>query len=194
LALDVADHLEHHADVIDGVPRELTAAYRAFRRAPRPDDGLDPGLLRAFPSFDDPRMGFNPAMSRRVLATDGAAAYLVPGDGVLALIDDWGGSVLGIDQALDGTGIGTSFLGTGRVRVQGLLPDGIDAVRIVRRNGDEIHVPVSEHLYAADVHAATSEELPAEVLFSDRGRERRLRVPGADDEILRLRSPSPPAH
>ena len=177
--------------MIDGVPPELMAAYRAFRRERRPDDGLDPGMLRAFPSFGDPRMGLNPAMSRRVLAADGTAAYLVPGDGVVALIDDWGGSVLGIDQALDGTGIGTSFRGTGRLRVQGLLPDGVDAVRIVRRNGDEIRVTVSEHLYAADVHAATSKELPAEVLFSNRGRERRLRVPGADDEILRLRSPSP---
>jgi hypothetical protein len=175
--------------VINQIPADLRAAYRAFRRERRPDDALTP-QTRAFRALRDTQMGLNAELSRHVCAADGTTAHLVPGDGVLAMIERGGsGSVLGLFQALDGTGIGTRFRGTGRLQIVGLLPDGVQTVTVVRRNGDEIDVKVPEHLYAADVHATSPQELPAVVRFDLGGQERELRVPGADDEILSLRSP-----
>jgi hypothetical protein len=193
LTLTRRDRLDHHVEVITQIPVELTALYGAFRRERHVDDALTPGHLGAFPAFDDRPMGLNPDLSRRVRAADGTAAYLVPGDGVVAIIDErtGGGSVIGIQQALDGTGISTSFRGTGRLQIDGLLPDGVDAITIVRRNSDEIGLQVPDHLYAAEVYAEAPEELPDVVRFNLDGREQRLRVPGADDEILSLRPPSP---
>lgn len=174
--------------MINEIPAELRAAYGAFRRERRPDDALTPHT-RGFLALRDSQMGLNAELSRHVCAADGTTAHLVPGDGVLAIIERGGGSVLGLFQALDGTGIGTSFRGTGRLQIVGLLPDGVHTVTVVRRNGDEMDVKVPEHLYAADVHATNPEALPAVVRFDLGGQERELRVPGADDEILSLRSP-----
>jgi hypothetical protein len=167
--------------VINQIPADLRAAYLAFRRERRPDDALTPHT-RAFPALRDTQMGLNAELSRHVRAADGTTAHLVPGEGVLAII-------LGLFQALDGTGIGTRFRGTGRLQIVGLLPDGVHTVTVVRRNGDEIDVKVPDHLYAADVQATSPEELPAVVRFDLGGQERELRVPGADDEIISLRSP-----
>jgi hypothetical protein len=174
--------------VINQIPADLMAAYGAFRRERRPDDALTPHT-RAFPALRDTQMGLNAELSRHVRAADGTTAHLVPGEGVLAIIERGGGSVLGLFQALEGTGIGTRFRGTGRLQIVGLLPDGVHTVTVVRRNGDEIDVKVPEHLYAADVHATSPEELLAVVRFDLGGQERELRVPGADDDILSLRSP-----
>jgi hypothetical protein len=184
-------HLEHHADVINQTPPELTAAYAAFRRERRAADVLNPGYVLAFAAFRDPEMGLNAELSRLVrAAADGTAVYLVPGGDVVAIIERGGsGSVLGLSQALDGTGISTSFRGTGRLQILGLLPDDVHMVTVARRNGDEIDVRVPDHLYSADIHASAPEELPAVVRFDLDGREQRLRVPGADDEILSLRAP-----
>jgi hypothetical protein len=175
--------------VLADIPLELRDAYSAFRRDRSHDDVLPAGTTDAFPAFGEPRFGLNADLSRLVRAADGTTAYLVPGDGVLAVIDRGGGGVAGLHQALDGTSVGTSFRGTGRLQVLGLLPDGVDQVAVVRRNGDAIIVLVPDHLYAVDVHATVSGELPAEVRFVLGGRERRLRVPGADDEVLSMRSP-----
>lgn len=139
-------------------------------------------------------MGLNAELSRLVRAADGTAVYLVPGHHVVATIERGGsGSVLGLSQALDGTGISTSFRGTGRLQILGLLPDDVHVVTVARRNGDEIDGPVPDHLYSADVHASAPEELPAVVRFDLDGREQRLRVPGAD-EILSLRAPLQQGH
>jgi hypothetical protein len=175
--------------VLADIPLELREAYSAFRRDRSHDDVLPAGTTDAFPAFGEPRFGLNADLSRLVRAADGTTAHLVPGDGVLAVIDRGGGGVAGLHQALDGTSVGTSFRRTGRLQVLGLLPDGVDQVAVVRRNGDAITVLVPDHLYAVDVHATVSGELPAEVRFVLGGRERRLRVPGADDEVLSMRSP-----
>jgi hypothetical protein len=175
--------------VLADIPLELRGAYSAFRRDRSRDDVLPAGTTDAFPAFGEPRFGLNADLSRLVRAADGTTAHLVPGDGVLAVIDRGGGAVAGLRQALDGTSVGTSFRGTGRLQVLGLLPDGVDQVAVVRRNGEAITALVPDHLYAVDVHATVSDELPAEVRFVLGGRERRLHVPGADDEVLSMRSP-----
>lgn len=132
--------------VLADAPQELRDTYLAFRRDRRQDDVLGP-RAKNFPSFDEPTVGLNPDLSRLVRAADGTTAHLVPGDGVLAIIEHSGGAVCGLKQALDGTTVGTSFRGTGRLRV------------------------------------------PAEVRFILRRRQRRLAVPGADDEVLHLGPP-----
>jgi hypothetical protein len=147
----------------------------AFRRERRAADVLNPGYVLAFAAFRDPELGLNAELSRLVRAADGTAVYLVPGDDVVAIIQRGGsGSVLGLSQALDGTGISTSFRGTSRLQIVGLLPDDVHMVSVARRNGDEIDVRVPDHLYSADVHASAPEELPAVVRFDLDGREQRL--------------------
>jgi hypothetical protein len=142
-------HLEHPADVINQTPPELTAGYAAFRRERRAADVLNPGYVLAFAAFRDPELGLNAELSRLVRAADGTAVYLVPGDDVVAIIQRGGsGSVLGLSQALDGTGISTSFRGTGRLQIVGLLPDDVHMVTVARRNGDEIDVRVPDHLFS----------------------------------------------
>jgi hypothetical protein len=173
------------------VPDQLSSAYAAFRRERRPDDVLHPGHL-SLPSFREPAFALNPDLSRAVRAADGTTAYLVPGDGVLAVIDRGGGGVAGLHQALDGTILGTSFRGTGRLQVLGVVPDGVREVVIERRNGDMISEPVNDHLYAVVVVATTPDELPDRVHLKLGDHERHLRVPGADDEVLTLRSPRDP--
>jgi hypothetical protein len=173
--------------VLADAPQELRDTYSAFRRDRRRDDVLGP-RAKDFLSFNEPTFRLNPDLSRLVRAADGTTAHLVPGDGVLAIVEH-GGAVARLQQALDGTTVGTSFRGTGRLRVWGLLPDGVDEVTVVRRNGDPIIEPVSDHLYAVEVHATVPDELPAEVRFVLGGRERRLAVPGADDEVLHIGPP-----
>jgi hypothetical protein len=138
---------------------ELRDAYSAFRRERRRDDVLPAGTTDAFPAFGEPRFGLNADLSRLVRAADGTTAHLVPGEGVLAVIDRGGGAVAGLHQALDGTSVGTRFRGTGRLQVLGLLPDGVDQVAVIRRNGAAITVPVPDHLYAVDVQATVPDEL-----------------------------------
>jgi hypothetical protein len=175
------------ADSLDA----LRAAYAVFRRERSPADALPAAVVSGSLSAADPAWGLDADTSRVVRrAGDARAWYLVPGDGLLGCYDEHGGGVvMGLEQALTGENVGSSFRGTERLQVSGLLPDGVTAVTVVRRNGDGVTVDVPDHVYAVDVSAATTEQLPSQVRYALGGREHRVRVPGADDEVLSFRSP-----
>lgn len=108
------------------------------------------------------------------------------------MIERTGGGVAGLHQLLEGSAVGSSFRGRGRLRVSGLVPDDVPVVMLARRDGSAITVPVRDHLYAIEVAAQEAAELPAEVVFALAGASRRFTVPGADDGVLDMRAPAPP--
>jgi hypothetical protein len=176
--------------VIDKVPVELLGGFNAFRRAAEPDDVAPPTVVRSV-ALAEPSWGINPALSRAVRTTDPVRRFfLVPGDGVLGFYEEGGaGAVLSIDKAVSGESVGSTFRGTGRLEVSGLLPDGVDRVTITRRNGQTIDASVPDHVYAVIVEARTADTLPANVRYLLNDGVRINPVPGADEEFLTLRSP-----
>jgi hypothetical protein len=170
----------------------LRAAYQVFRRERSPGDVLPPVLAQRSLSVADPAWGLDAELSRVVRrAGDGRPWFLVPGDDVVGFYDERGsGFVLGLEQALTGENVGSSFRGTGRLEVTGLLPDGATDVMIMRRNGEGILMQIPDHVYCVTVVAATADQLPSEVRYALGGHEHRVSVPGADDGVLSWRSPN----
>ncbi len=78
-----------------------------------PDDELT-WDERHFPALDEPAFGLDASRSRRVRAVGAAEVVLVPGEGVVAVIDRGDGGVAGVVQLLDGSAVGAAFRGTGR--------------------------------------------------------------------------------
>lgn len=175
--------------MIREVPEELRAGYAVFRRSRRPPDELTTRHARA-PQLSEAAYGLNPSLSRAARTSSGTVVMLVPGDGLLAELWDGGLSVGSIEQALGGESVGTSFRGTGRLQVFGVLPDGVDEVLVTRRSGKSVRLEVPDHAYEVEMVGATVHELPWRVEFRLGGHVRRLDIPGADPEVMIFRGPA----
>lgn len=120
----------------------------------------------------------------------------MPGPAHVASLFPGGGGVATLLEALSGADIRSSFRGTGRLLVVGVVPDSFTQVAIRRRDGSSIPVTVVDNVYAVEVVATTAGELPDVVRWTSDGVAGALPVPGADEEILRLHVPGevpPPA-
>jgi len=114
--------------------------------------------------------------------------YVVPGTHAIGCYDDRGsGGTFDLATTMAGGSITTSFRGTGRLLITGLVPDHLTDLRLVRRNGSTVAVDTHDNLYAILASARTVEQLPDHIQFVLDDHQHFVDVPGADDQILTLR-------
>jgi hypothetical protein len=139
---DARSDLQPHA--ASHLPRELLDAYGLLRRAARASDR--PPVPAS--------QGSEPALARRASVKAGGAMYFIPGaTGACLTITRSGGSGTGCAalQSVLRVGIAIGSAGTqGGRRLDGVAPDHIRALRIVRHEGPALVVEVIENAYAID--------------------------------------------
>jgi hypothetical protein len=171
----------------------LQAAFPVFARPKAPSDALSDHLVsvveRSLERFPD----LDPDKSRLVTPPDAFIDYyLVAGRTALAQFDPRGsGGITHVAHAASARSVGTSFRGTGRVEVNGLLPIDVTDARIVLRDGRVIPAPAPFGVYSVLVTFREAGDLPATLDFTKNGQAISLHIPGADDELLTLKSPPP---
>jgi hypothetical protein len=130
-----------------------------FRRGARSDDrptAVDATYARS--------NGINLSQARRVRPT---GTFVAPGQGVTCVIDANGAAVCTPDEA-----VGKDFLtqtcgeiGAGVVAVTGLVPDGINAVTIRRKDGSALNASVTANYLDARVPVVAEGEVPTAVEY-----------------------------
>lgn len=101
--------------------------------------------------------GIDPAKARHGVTTpSGHAIFVVPGDGMVGLYDSSGGGGFStVEHAASGEMVMVDLcapgLTGGKVRVYGLLPDGVSDVALVRRSGATTPLQTENNVYAAEL-------------------------------------------
>jgi hypothetical protein len=182
-----------HRHVPSADEDRLKAAFPVFDRAKRASDRLSDHLAsvieRSVERFPD--LDLDPEKSRLVTPPNAFTTYfLVAGRTTLALFDERGSGTIGaVAHADSDRGAGTSFRGTGRVEVKGLLPDDACDARVVLRDGSSMPAPAPYGCYSVLIMFRRAAELPATLEFTRGGRRIVVPVVGADDEVLTLHGP-----
>lgn len=128
----------------------VASQFSALRRAPTSSDVMPTGFQRALQG-QFPQVGSNVAQARRVRASDGQAAYLVPANGSACVINTneafcappaivSGGAALALDLC-------SPSLPKGQIEMEWLLPDGADNVAVRLANGARNVLPSGVNVY-----------------------------------------------
>jgi hypothetical protein len=166
----------------------LQEAFPVFARPKTLSDALSDHLVSVVERSLDRFPDLDPDKSRLVTPPNAFIDYyLVAGRTALAQFDPRGsGGITHVAHAASGRSVGTSFRGTGRVEVNGLLPiDAADA-RIVLCDGRSLRAQAPFGCYSVLVTFRQAGDLPATLDFTKAGQPISLRIPGADDELLTL--------
>jgi hypothetical protein len=176
-------------------PDPTLSQLSVFRRGRDARDEL-PALAARSLAAQPAGSGQNPALSRAVQLPSGPR-YLIPGNGVVGFFTAYGnGGVSAIADVLAGQVVASEMcldvLRSGQLRVVGLLPDSASNRAIILRNGKRVDLTVTDNAYEMTFTPASAAELPAKVVFVNRGAAQEVPIPGADDEVLTSRCAGDP--
>ncbi|MGO9793433.1 MAG: hypothetical protein ACLP8S_29085 [Solirubrobacteraceae bacterium] len=133
---------------IQAISPDLAAAFAVFRRPASASDRL-PAAIAARLSRATELAGLNLRLARRVGGTQNPA-YLVPGNGGVALVYGGGFTFVGDHRAIHGELLAEGFR-PGYPEVIGLAPDGVSRVTFKLVGGGSQSVNVHDNVYQAQL-------------------------------------------
>lgn len=152
-----------------GVDETLASRFKVFRTKP-PADATE----EITPAFGP--AGANPNLARQV-GPAGAGLLAVPGEGQVCLARRGATDCIPIALATAGKLVSIDYCGPqvpdGKIRIAGLVPDGIDSIAIDLKDGKRTTADVSENGYQVDVTA-----IPRTVGWDTVGGEMKIPTPG----------------
>lgn len=149
--------------------------FGVLRRAQGPGDAVPAEAARVIGEGDAAFFGANPRLARFAQRTASASLYLVPANGHVCLVSvtaaGSGMTCSSVDQAAAGYLIQTERVGAEGVRVQGVMPDGVEKVKVTG-NRD------SEGVVQGNAYSVDFSENPGDLTWTGtNGAPHRLAVP-----------------
>jgi hypothetical protein len=146
---------------VQSIEPEQAGEIGELRRSRTTDDALPPrwGATLTDDGSDESHWGANPALSRRT----GPGVWIVPGDGYVCVANtapDDGGMGLGCatpDDVDRGLLAPSDVDANGNGVVTGVVPDGVDRVTLVDRDGSTRSADVDRNTYRAAIDANLKE-------------------------------------
>jgi hypothetical protein len=143
----------------------------AFARRPQAPEDRPSGYVRQQAGSAPPELGVDVSNARRVTASSGHRAYAMPGVGAVCVFSEEGGSggCTPTSRLMETGGWGVQgcagFNGRSALRIDGLVPDGVEHVEIQTRGGTTRRIAVRENYVSARFRKSTAAALPAAVGF-----------------------------
>jgi hypothetical protein len=134
---------------------DQSAGLAILRRPRDASDVMPAAMVAGLTVSPADANGPNPALSRRAQGLTDGAAWVVPGDGMICLVTDGGGTCQPDASVADGKWpvmTGGSSKAPGMTAVAGLVPDGVDQVVLTLGDGSTQTIAVHENVYLATVH------------------------------------------
>jgi hypothetical protein len=181
----VAPPTTSEAPAPSAVSANLQAAFSVFRRPAAPADAPDADLARRFRTI-----GANPDLARLLVASDTPQHrfYAVPGRAdTLCLVDGTAsGGCLPVEVAIERGTVGSDECAVdapaGRILVYGLVPDGVDEVRLIAPDGSVSLASVPSNVWKTTVARSPAAARASKVGWTTRsGQEARYAIPYSPD-------------
>jgi hypothetical protein len=158
---------ERHVRAFDA-SSEVKATLAVFATPQTHGEALPEGLADELEASDEARPGENPTQARRVELPAGAVHLWPTADGVCT---SWGACVPARQIQEQGVVVGDSTTGDGssygRLRLSGLVRDGIDSVTVTLANGRDRVMAVKENVFILELTDVEASEVPVRLTWVD---------------------------